>query len=284
LYGVTGQAHLPEGEISSLSGYRSSRPVRIGNVASHQIQLDVFGPIVELLHQLAIREAPLSSEHWRLVNAMVSAVAQRWEEPDHGIWEIRMPRRHHVHSKVMCWLTVDRACRIARLYHGRTRRDWEALRGWIAEEVLEKGWSESIGAFKVAYETEEFDASALEVGLTGLLPPDDRRVVATVEAVSRQLRHGPVVYRYKYDDGLPGSDGGFHLCTSWLIRALADTGRREEARELFDGMVSLAGPTGLYSEEWGAKTQRALGNHPQAYSHLGLIEAALALDEPAKRE
>ncbi|MFN8178295.1 MAG: trehalose-phosphatase [bacterium] len=278
LYGVTGQAHLPEAEISTLSGYRSSRPVRIGNAASHQIQLDVFGPIVDLVLQLAEREAPLSSEHWRLVNAMVSAVAQRWEEPDHGIWEIRMPRRHHVHTKVMCWMTVDRACRVARLYEGRVRRDWEALRGWIAEEVVERGWSEKLRSFKVAYETEDVDASALEVGLSGLLPPGDPRFAATVDAVSKRLRMGPVVYRYRYDDGLPGAEGGFHLCTSWLIRAFARIGRPAEARELFDQMVRLAGPTGLYSEQWGAKTQRALGNFPQAYSHLGLIEAALALE------
>jgi trehalose-phosphatase len=278
LYSVTGEAYLPEAEISTLSGYRSSRPVRIGNAASSQIQLDVFGAVVELIARLAERDAPLSSEHWRLVNAMVSAVAQRWEEPDHGIWEIRMPRRHHVHSKVMCWATVDRACRIARHWNGRARRDWEALRGWIAEDVLARGWNEKLGAFGVAYGVDELDAGVLELGLTGLLPPADPRLLATVDAVQKQLRLGPVVYRYRYDDGLAGTEGGFHLCTSWLIRALASTGRRDEAAALFDEMAALAGPTGLLSEEYGAKSRRALGNHPQAYSHLGLIEAALALE------
>ncbi len=277
LYSLSGQPYLPEAEISSLPGYRSSRPVRIGNAAATQIQLDVFGPVVDLIHQLIERDAPLSSEHWRLVNAMVSAVAQRWEEPDHGIWEIRLARRHHVHTKVMCWLTVDRACRIAEAYAGRTRRDWEALRDWIAEDVIERGWNADVGAYTEAYGSDALDAAALAVGLSGLLPPDDPRFVATVEAVSRALRIGPVVYRYRTDDGLPGAEGGFHLCTSWLIRALALTGQREAAEELLARMVSLAGPTGLYSEEWGARTERALGNHPQAYSHLGLIEAVLAL-------
>ena len=278
LYSVTGEAYLPEAEISTLSGYRSSRPVRIGNAASSQIQLDVFGPVVDLLWQLAERDAPLSSEHWRLVNAMVSAVAQRWEEPDHGIWEIRMGRRHHVHTKVMCWMTVDRACRVARYFSGRTRRDWEALRGWIAEEVVSRGWSEKRGAFSVAYDVDELDATALETGLTGLIEPTDRRFLATVGAVEKQLRHGGVVYRHRYDDGLAGTEGGFHLCTSWLIRALAMVGRRDDARALFEQMIALVGPTGLLSEEYAVKTGRALGNHPQAYSHLGLIEAALALE------
>ncbi len=277
LYSLSGEAYLPEAEISSLPGYRSSRPVRIGNAAATQIQLDVFGPVVELVHQLTERDAPLSSEHWRLVNAMVSAVAQRWEEPDHGIWEIRQGRRHHVHTKVMCWVTVDRACRIAEAYLGRTRRDWEALRDLIAQEVMERGWNKDVGAYTQSYGSDELDAATLEIGLSGLLPAGDPRFVATVEAVAQALRLGPVVYRYRGDDGLPGAEGGFHLCTSWLIRAFARIGRREAAEDLFEQMLTLAGPTGLYSEQWGARTDRALGNHPQAYSHLGLIEAALEL-------
>jgi trehalose 6-phosphate phosphatase len=134
-----------------------------------------------------------------------------------------------------------------------------------------------VGAYTEAYGSDALDAAALEIGLSGLLPADDPRFVATVEAVARSLRLGPVVYRYRTDDGLPGAEGGFHLCTSWLIRAFARIGQRAAAEELFAQMVSLAGPTGLYSEQWGARTERALGNHPQAYSHLGLIEAALAL-------
>jgi GH15 family glucan-1,4-alpha-glucosidase len=278
LYTVTGQGYLPEAEISTLSGYRSSRPVRIGNAASAQLQLDVFGPVVDLVHLMMKCEAPISSEHWRLVNAMVSAVAQRWEEPDHGIWEVRLQRRHHVHSKVMCWVTVDRACKIATYYLGRERRDWKVLREWIADDVRTHGWSETAHSFTAAYDSDDLDAAALEVGLSGLLDPLDPRFVSTVNAVKANLRLGPCVYRYHYDDALPGAEGGFHLCTSWLIRALARIGERDEARELFEQMVALAGPTGLLSEEYGSRTERALGNHPQAYSHLGLIEAALALE------
>jgi trehalose-phosphatase len=278
MFSVSGEAYLPEAEISTLPGYRASRPVRIGNAAASQVQLDVFGPIVDLIHVLMERDAPLSSEHWRLVNAMVSAVAQRWEDPDHGIWEIRMSRRHHVHTKTMCWLTVDRACRIADHYLGRERRDWSALRSAIAEDVLRRGWNQGAGAFTVAYGSDDLDAAALETGLSGLVAADDPRFVATVEAIERHLRAGPAVYRYHYDDGLPGPEGAFHLCTTWLIRALAMIGRRDDARELFERMAALAGPTGLLSEEYAPKPGRALGNHPQAYSHLGVIEAALALE------
>ena len=187
-------------------------------------------------------------------------------------------RRHHVHTKVMCWLTVDRACRISRHYLGRERRDWIALRAAIADEVLQRGWNEAARAFTAAYGSDDLDAAALEVGLSGLAAADDPRFVATVEAVERHLRTGAVVRRYRYDDGLPGFEGGFHLCTAWLIRSLARIGRRDDARDLFERMAALAGPTGLLSEEYAPATGRALGNHPQAYSHLGLIEAALALE------
>ena len=190
------------------------------------------------------------------------AVAQRWEEPDHGIWEIRQGRRHHVHTKVMCWVTVDRACRIAEAYMGRTRRDWEALRDLIAQEVMERGWNKDVGAYTESYESDAIDAATLEIGLSGLLPAEDPRFVATVEAVARVLRTGPVVYRYRGDDGLPGAEGGFHLCTSWLIRAFARIGRRAAAEDLFAQMLSLAGPTGLYSEQSGCEHRASPGEPP----------------------
>src|SRR5262249_3273978 len=156
-------------EIAELAGYRGSRPVRVGNAASGQVQLDVFGPIVELVHQLVVREAPLSSQHWRLVEAMVEAVARRWHEPDHGIWEVRMPRRHHVHSRVMCWLAVDRAIDVADRFIGRRRPQWEQLRTRIAEDVLAHGFKPDVGAFTAAFEGSDIDASTLAVGLSGLL-------------------------------------------------------------------------------------------------------------------
>jgi trehalose 6-phosphate phosphatase len=281
LYTVTGHGLGPEAEIGELSGYRGSRPVRVGNGASGQVQLDVFGPIVELVHLLAEVEAPLSSEHWRLVDAMVQAVQKRWFEPDHGIWEIRKPRRHHVHSKVMCWLAVDRAISIANRFLGRSRPDWEKLRETIATDVLTKGFKPDVGAFTAAYDGTDLDAACLWVGLSGLLPPGDPRFAGTVAAIEAELRQGPTVYRYRADDGLPGFEGGFHICTSWLVDAYLLCGRREDATALFRDLVSLAGPTQLYPEQCSPAIRKGLGNHPQAYSHLGLIENALHLSRIA---
>lgn len=277
LYTVTGHHLSPEGEISELSGYRGSRPVRVGNAASRQVQLDVFGPIVELVHRLLKVGAPLSAEHWRLVEAMVSAVERRWREPDHGIWEIRAAPRHHVHSKTMCWVTVDRAIAIADQFLQRDQDSWRSLRDEIAADVLAHGFKESIGSFTAAYDGEDLDAAPLEIGLRGLLPPDDQRYIRTVEAIERTLRLGPTVYRYRSDDGLPGFEGGFNLCTSWLIRAYLRIGRDADARTLFHAYCELAGVTGLIPEEYGPRSKRSLGNHPQVYSHLGLIDCAVAL-------
>jgi GH15 family glucan-1,4-alpha-glucosidase len=277
LYTLTGEALGPEAEIAELPGYAGSRPVRVGNAAARQVQLDVFGPIVELIALLIERDAPLSSEHWRLVDAMVQAVARRWHEPDHGIWEIRRPSRHHVHSKIMCWVTADRAVKISERFFDRPRPDWMELRDRIAADIMAKGYKPQINAFTAAYDGEDVDASALFVGLSGFLPPSDSRFAGTVESVERHLKDGPTVYRYRYDDGLPGSEGGFHICASWLVDSYLLLGRRDDAWTLFNQMVSLVGPTGLLSEQFDPYTQRALGNHPQAYSHIGLIENSIKL-------
>ncbi|MEC9372859.1 MAG: glycoside hydrolase family 15 protein, partial [Planctomycetota bacterium] len=277
LYTVTGDTLGPEAEIADLAGYRGSRPVRVGNAASRQVQLDVFGPIVDLIHQLVLRDAPLSSEHWRIVEAMVRAVAKRWQEPDHGIWEIRKPRRHHIHSKVMCWMTVDRAIDISQRFLDRDRDDWADLRDRIAADVLEHGWKKNRNAFTAAYDGDDLDAAAILVGNSGLLPADDPRFAATVGAIEEALRLGPTVYRYRADDGLPGFEGGFHICAAWLVEAYIRIGRVDDAKSLFRDWTGLAGATGLLSEQYGPNTRRALGNHPQAYSHLALIENAVAL-------
>jgi GH15 family glucan-1,4-alpha-glucosidase len=279
VYTVTG-GHIPvEADITSLHGYRGSRPVRIGNAAAVQVQLDVFGPILDLIATLAERGTALSSEHWRLVEMLIDAVQKRWTEPDHGIWEVRTHKRHYVYSKIMCWQTVDRGLRVA-AYLGRKRPQWAELRQAIGDDVLKNGYSEKLRAFSGAYEFDELDAAALHVGLSGLLPPDDRRFISTVEQVQTQLRKGATVLRYLYDDGLPGAEGGFHLCTAWLIESLALIGRRDEARSLFDEYIRLAGPTGLMSEESDPENAVPLGNFPQAYSHLGLINCAVLLSQP----
>jgi trehalose 6-phosphate phosphatase len=267
LYTLTGARLGPEGEIAELSGYRGSRPVRVGNGAAHQIQLDVAGPIVDLVALLAECGAALSSEHWRLVDTLVSAVEQRWHEPDHGIWEVRQTRRHFVHSKVMCWQTVNRGLGVAQ-YLGRQRRDWEELRSTIATNVLEHGWCRERGAFVGTYDGAHADAATLSIGLSGLLP---------VDLVERELRSGHIVYRYRTDDGLPGVEGGFLLCTAWLIQAYQRLGRVDEATQMFQEYCALAGPTGLFAEEFDPELRCALGNYPQAYSHVGLIDTALAL-------
>lgn len=277
LYTVNGQQLPPEATIEELAGYAGSRPVRIGNAADHQVQLDVFGPVLELIHLLGEVDAPLSARHWRLVEDLVGAVDQRWMEPDQGIWEIRAAPRHHVYSKVMCWVTVDRAIDIAEKVFGRGRPEWLILREQIAADVLAKGWKDEVGAFTAAYDGTDLDASVLMVGLSGLVGPDDQRFRSTVRAVETWLRDGPTVRRYKHDDGLPGEEGGFNLMTSWLVDSKILIGEDAAARELFDQLASLAGPTGLMAEEYDPVTQRALGNHPQAYSHLGLIHNACNL-------
>lgn len=276
VYTVTGGHLGAEAELTALPGYRGSRPIRIGNAAAGQVQLDVFGPIAELVALLAERGTPLSSEHWRLVEMMVEAVENRWHEPDHGIWEVRMAKRHHVHSKVMCWQTVDRALKVAD-YLGRKRPQWPALRERIRDDVLEHGFNADVGAFTTAYESPEPDAAALWVGLSGMLPPNDSRFLGTIDCIERKLLHGPTVYRYRMDDGLPGAEGGFHICTTWLIEAMAMTGRIDQASGLLNKLVGLIGPTGLLSEQYDPDAAMALGNYPQAYSHLGLIDAVMRL-------
>ncbi len=238
----------------------------------------MFGPVVDLVHCLLERGEALSTEHWRLVEAMVLAVSRRWHEPDHGIWEIRKPPRHHVYSKVMCWVTVDRAISIADQFLDREPEAWVELRDQIAAEVLEHGWNDEVQSFTAAYEGEDLDASVLAVGLWGLIAPDDPRFVSTVDAVERTLRSGPTVYRYLEDDGLPGKEGGFNLMTSWLIDALCLIGRQEHAAALFKDLCGLVGKTGLMAEEFDPESNRSLGNVPQAYSHLGLIGNALSIE------
>jgi trehalose 6-phosphate phosphatase len=282
LYSVTGAPLSTEAIIESLPGYAGSRPVRIGNAADHQVQLDVFGPIAELIHGLSARQGMLSDGHWDLLVQMAAAVLARWHEADHGIWEARRAPRHHVYTKVMCWVALDRALRTA-VRHGREPLPaWEPTAAKIREEVLREGWDESASSYTVAYDSPDLDAAVLHIGLSGLLDVNDPRFLATVTAVERELRVGPTVFRYRYDDGLPGLEGGFHICTTWLIEAYIAVGRIEEAWDLFDQLVNLFGPTGLLPEEYDPGTETHLGNHPQAYSHLGFIRCARLLHEHQK--
>lgn len=277
LYTVSGHDLGQEAEISELSGYGDSRPVRVGNAANQQVQLDVFGTVADVVATLAEVGAPLSPEHMRLLDAMVQAVARRWHEPDHGIWEVRGLPRHHVPSKVMCWHTIDRAIAARMIVEGEPRESDLALRTQIHADIIANGFSPALGGFSVAYGSDEPDAACLLAGLTGLLPPDDPRILGTVSAVERLLRVGPTVYRYRCEDGLPGVEGGFNICTGWLIESYAMVGRTAEALDLFKEYCALAGPTGLLAEEHDPRHDRPLGNFPQCYSHLALINAAVRL-------
>ncbi|WP_459548977.1 trehalose-phosphatase [Nocardia sp. X0981] len=286
LYTIYGETLPPEAVIDQLPGYAGSRPVRVGNAANMQVQLDVFGPIVDLITNLAhAREKQgitdprkvLPDADWELVHAMVSAVQRRWTEPDHGIWEIRGNPRHHVYSKVMGWLTVDRALTLAEKFDRPIDTAWAPLRETIAEEVKTKGWNEEVQSYTAAYDGTDLDAATLHIGLSGLIDPADPRFAATVVATEAELRSGSTVYRYHHDDGLPGGEGGFHLCAAWLVEAYLLIGKRSDAEALFAQLVDVAGPTGLLSEEYDPVAERSLGNHPQAYSHLGLLRCAQLL-------
>ncbi|MFE3442139.1 trehalose-phosphatase [Nocardia sp. NPDC059180] len=289
LYTLYGETLPPEAVIDQLPGYAGSRPVRVGNAANMQVQLDVFGPIVDLIATLAhAREQKgisdprqaLPDQDWELVHAMVSAVQRRWHEPDHGIWEIRGNPRHHVYSKVMGWLTIDRALTLAQKFDRPIHPEWAALRDQIADEVKTKGWNDEVQSFTAAYDGTDLDAATLHIGLSGLIDPSDPRFAATVVATEAELRSGSTVYRYHHDDGLPGGEGGFHLCAAWLVEAYLLIGKRSDAEALFAQLVDVAGPTGLLSEEYDPVAERSLGNHPQAYSHLGLLRCAQLLSQP----
>ncbi|GAB1514820.1 trehalose-phosphatase [Actinophytocola sp. KF-1] len=279
LYTIAGTTLPAEAVIDTLPGYAGSRPVRVGNLANQQVQLDVFGPVVDLVAALSEARGKLTDDDWRMVNAMAEAVARRWHEPDHGIWEERHRPRHHVYSKVMCWLTIDRAVKLAEEYGREIDPSWPGLRDEIAHDVLTKGWNDEVRSFTTAYDGTDLDAATLLIGMVGLLDPTDERFHATVTATEAELRSGSTVYRYHRDDGLPGDEGGFHLCAAWMIEAYLLTGRRTEAEDLFAQIVDAAGPTGLLPEEYDPIAERSLGNHPQAYSHLGLIRCAQLLSE-----
>ncbi|EIF00739.1 trehalose-phosphatase [Saccharomonospora glauca] len=279
LYTLAGTQIGAEAVIDSLPGYKGSRPVRVGNLANHQVQLDVFGPVVELVMALAEARGELRDEDWQMVQAMAEAVTRRWSEPDHGIWEERHVPRHRVYSRVMCWVTIDRAIKLAEIYGRPVPEEWPELRDRISADVLENGWNPEVQAFTTAYDGTDLDAASLFVGLSGLIDPQDERFQSTVTAIESELRSGSTVYRYRRDDGLPGSEGGFHLCAAWMIEAYLLTGRRTEAEELFEQLVDAAGPTGLLPEQYDPIAERSLGNHPQAYSHLGLIRCARLLSE-----
>lgn len=282
LYTVLGKSLAGEAEVAEATGYRASRPVRVGNLAAHQLQLDTLAPIIELLYVLQGRGADLTFDHVRLLDHIVELVRSRWQGPDSGIWEIRGPQRHYVHSKLMCWYTVARANEIIERL-GFRREGWDGLAASIREEIESRGYSERVDSYICAYDLEEPDAALLWIILSGFHPPQHPRSVGTLKYVSANLLRNSGVYRYALDDGIVGEEGSFHICLAWLIQALALQGSTDEARKLFERLIACSAPLGLLSEQWDPIVGRALGNYPQAYSHTGLIDAALLLSGPQRR-
>jgi GH15 family glucan-1,4-alpha-glucosidase len=278
MYGIGGERDLPEQELSHLSGYRDSRPVRIGNHAYSQLQLDIYGELlgaVWLWHQ----QHPVDDEFWQLLVRIVDWVTENWHRPDSSIWEIRAEPRHYVHSKVMCWVALDRAIRLAdQLGAPPTLQRWHAAREAIHADVLEHGWNEDRGAFVQSYGSTALDAANLLIGVYGFLPGDDPRMVATIRAILRELARDGMIYRYTSDDGLPGEEGIFSICTFWLADALALSGDRASAERVFRRMLRFASPLGLYAEQIDPRTGDLLGNFPQAFTHIALINTARMID------
>ncbi|MFN2593333.1 MAG: glycoside hydrolase family 15 protein, partial [Actinomycetota bacterium] len=286
MYSVTGARRLHEMTLDDLAGYEESRPVRIGNAAHEQLQLDVYGEVIDSFHSSRRAGIETDDEQWQLEVAIIEFVCEHWREPDDGIWEGRSDRENHVHSKVMAWVAVDRGiAAIERFGRKGSLEHWHQVRQEIYDEIMQRGWSEKRGAFTRAYGDDELDASLLMMPIVGFLPADDPRMVATIEAIQKELTVDGLVRRYrtgKVDDGLPVGEGTFILCTFWLVDCLALLGRHDEACGLFERLLELSNDVGLLSEQYDTKRKRLVGNFPQAFSHVALATAAQAVEDTEK--
>ncbi|MEW2497473.1 glycoside hydrolase family 15 protein [Streptomyces nodosus] len=283
MYGIAGERELGEMELDWLPGYEESAPVRIGNSAAHQLQLDVYGEVTEALHLGHMTGIARNDYASALQVKLIRYLEDHWNEPDEGIWEVRGPRRHFVHSKVMAWVAVDRTIKLIESgdADGPLER-WKKLREEIHRDVCEKGYDKERNAFTQSYGSKELDAALLLIPQMGFLPPDDKRVIGTVEAIQRELStEDGFILRYPTEgedegiDGLPGDEGAFLACSFWMADDLAMIGRADEARKLFEKLLALRNDLGLLAEEWDSVNQRQVGNFPQAFSHVPLIDTAL---------
>ena len=285
MYGVGGERRLTEITIDWLPGYDGSRPVRVGNAASEQFQLDVFGEVLDVMHQGRVHELEQSPESWSLQRRVLRYLEDAWKEPDEGLWEVRGPRRHFTHSKVMAWVAFDRGVQAVERFGRSGPADrWRQVRAEIHREVCERGFDAELNSFTQSYGSKRLDASLLMIPLVGFLPPDDTRMVGTVAAIERDLYRNGFVYRYAPDeegshvDGLPPGEGAFLPCTFWLADNFALQGRLQEAEELFQRLLDLRSDLGLLAEEWDPASGRQLGNFPQAFTHVALVNTAFNLD------
>lgn len=283
MYGISGERRLPELELPWLPGYEDSRPVRIGNAAGDQLQLDIWGELMDALYLARQTSLSSASEGWELQRALVEYLEGIWQQPDEGIWEIRGARRNFTHSKIMAWVAFDRAVKSAEQYglEGPIDR-WRACRDQIHELVCSRGFDAERGSFTQYFGSKEVDASLLGIALVGFLPPDDPRVIGTVRAVEEDLLRGGLVLRYRSRqtlDGLPEGEGVFLPCSFWLVDNYLLQGREREARELFERLLGLCNDVGLLSEEYDPDAGRLLGNFPQAFSHISLVNTARNMAE-----
>ncbi|MGH9065589.1 MAG: glycoside hydrolase family 15 protein, partial [Acidimicrobiales bacterium] len=287
MYGPAGERRLDEREIDWLPGYEGSRPVRVGNAAAGQYQLDVYGEVMDALHQARVVGMDPDASGWGLQTALVDFLETGWRDPDDGLWEVRGPRRHFTHSKVMAWVALDRAVKSVEEWGLDGPVDkWKATREEIHDEVCTKGWNADRGSFTQYYGSDKLDASLLMIPLVGFLPPTDERVASTVGAIQRDLCEDGFALRYQTDpggdvDGLSGHEGSFLACSFWLADALALMERRDEARALFERLLALRNDVGLLAEEYDAVAHRQVGNFPQAFSHVGLVNTACNLSHAA---
>ena len=288
MYGLRGEKTLTERVLSHFSGYKGSRPVRVGNAAYTQEQHDIFGVVMDVIYQdLTLRQrTPEALDRiWTQVRSIIRTVGGSWKEPDRGIWEIRGEKRHFVFSKVLCWVAVDRAIRIAELID---KHEWAAahrpLLAEIHEDICTRGWNAEKGAFTQSYGVADLDASNLLLAEYGFIPPEDPRFVSTVERTLEELCVDGLMYRYRNQDDFGEPQSAFTVCSFWLVKALASINRRGEARRLFEALLRAANGHGLYGEDLDFKTRRHLGNFPQAYSHLALIDCALELSREEDRD
>jgi GH15 family glucan-1,4-alpha-glucosidase len=286
MYGLAGEGRLTEWEVTSLPGYEGARPVRIGNAAAEQLQLDVFGEVMDALYHARRAGLDGGAAGWDLQRALIAHLEEIWRAPDEGIWEVRGGRQHFTYSKVMAWVAFDRAIKTCEEFgsDGPLER-WRSIRSTIHEEVCREAFNPAIGAFAQSYGSAQLDASVLLLPLVGFLPPTDRRVHGTVNAIERHLTEDGFVCRYdprRAKDGLPGDEGAFLACSFWLVDNLVLLGRRRAARRLFKQLLALRNDLGLLSEEYDARERRLVGNFPQAFSHITLITSATNLAHSAK--
>jgi GH15 family glucan-1,4-alpha-glucosidase len=286
MYGIGGEHDLTERELPFLRGWRDSAPVRVGNGAWDQVQLDVYGELLDAMWRYREQLGELHPEIQRFVADLADTAARRWPERDSGMWEMRGEPRHHLSSKVMCWVALDRAVKLAdRLGEHGTPEEWRAAADEIREAVLTRGWSEAKQAYAQSFDSDELDAAALLMAIYGFLPATDERMRSTIEAIARELTEDGMVLRYRNveglnnADGLTGEEGTFVICSFWLVSCLAQAGELERAEALFDQLVSYANDLGLIAEEIDTANGELLGNFPQAFSHIGLIIAAWHIDQ-----